>query len=118
MKLRKLYWIVPLIVILGLFIEYQVTTNAYYNKITKICHRAMGFRAKNQMKIISADIHNGDKNSCVIGKAQFQNGFGAWTNYSYVCVFRREANSTFDYDSSITKGWEFSDLAVELDVCP
>ena len=76
-----------------------------YSSEIESCHNGVYKQAKYSAEIISTNVSKSSLNSSLYikGRAKLQNGFGAWTQYEYVC-FACKGDS--DVYALITKGWD------------
>ncbi|MFC0445354.1 hypothetical protein ACFOD1_07530 [Pseudidiomarina halophila] len=66
------------------------------------CHERVHQRAKNTAEIVTTEVKEDKWKVIVRGKVKYQNGFGAWVNYKYVCtVFSDNSVPFFE----VTEGW-------------
>ena len=66
------------------------------------CHLKVQQQATHTAEIVSTEVERqGLDYNRVYGKAKLQNGFGAWTNYSYQCSFTGITVTDF----KIKEGW-------------
>jgi hypothetical protein len=73
--------------------------------VIKECHDMVHLRSKNSAKIISTNTVDSRKGGGLIrieGRAQLQNGFGAWSNYQYFCDVYGKSIVSFSLD----EGWQ------------
>jgi len=73
--------------------------------LIKECHDKVHLRAKNSAQIISTTTKDSRKGAGLIrieGRAQLQNGFGAWINFQYFCGVSGPIIVSF----SMSEGWQ------------
>jgi hypothetical protein len=71
-------------------------------KYIDLCHLKIQQGASHTAEIISTEVNkSGLDIHSIYGKAKLQNGFGAWSNYSYMCGFTGETITSF----KLNEGW-------------
>ena len=78
-----LYVLLAVVVLLGGYTFYTIENdkNEKIENDTRDCHDLIHKQAKHSAKIIETEVGS----DSITGRAQLQNGFGAWTNYTYYC---------------------------------
>ena len=89
-----------LIIITPLFIS--CSENDKYKEQINACHDRVHQNAKNTAEIVTTEVKEDQWKVVVRGKVKYQNGFGAWTNYKYVCSVFSNNNVAF---FEATQGW-------------
>lgn len=77
-----------------------------YSKQVGDCHQAVHERAKHQAEVVSTNIIYADDTTAICGKAKLQNGFGAWTNYTYFCPIGKDGELPMLVPVILEEGWD------------
>lgn len=90
------------LILLASLLSVFILTGCNKSEVIKICHDRIYKDAKFTAEIVTTDtIRNGFDYGQVSGRAKLQNGFGAWTNYTYQCNFGGNTITRF----KLQEGW-------------
>ncbi|WP_417659620.1 hypothetical protein [Pseudidiomarina sp.] len=88
--------------VLIIFLPLFASCGEKHKEKISACHDRVHQRAKNTAEIITTEVKEDKWKVVVRGRVKYQNGFGAWTNYRYVCsVFSDNSVPFFE----VTEGW-------------
>jgi len=102
--------ITSMLILFLLFVAYSLSTTSFvleviYSSEIEVCHNGVYKQAKYSSEIVSTNISksHGLSFAQVDGRAKFQNGYGAWTQYEYICLVSKGAKKTL---ATLTEGWD------------
>lgn len=95
--MKKAGWFVGVFLPLGL-----VLAGCNNDEQIASCHDKVHARAKYTAEIVTTETKRKGMNlASITGRAKFQNGFGAWSNVRYSCIYQGSTITTFDMQN----GW-------------